>query len=219
MDQRWSEHVYNATKKRSNGHFYRAIRKHGVGCWTHEVLVSGIETHSVACQEEVRLVSELDAFRSGYNDTPGGDGVVSMSPEARELHRAATSAGTKRAYRDPAVRQRHLEAVRRPETRKNNSESQRVAKSTPESRAKNSAAQALAAKRPETKLKRSLAQSEIQSRDSVKLAKSLAHRKGVQQLDPQTRDVLSTYESATQAAMVTGFNRSGICHCARGETF
>jgi group I intron endonuclease len=69
---RLKEHFCHAKMNRNNGHFYRAIRKHGVEVFEVEVLKECISKRE-ALETEIRLIAEL---KPEYNSTKGGDGQL-----------------------------------------------------------------------------------------------------------------------------------------------
>lgn len=72
LRRRWSEHVCHALKNINNGHFYRAIRKHGKDKFTIELLFT-YPTKEEACEAEIKYISEN---LPQYNSTKGGDGQL-----------------------------------------------------------------------------------------------------------------------------------------------
>ena len=38
ISQRWFEHIKFSKNKKINFKFYKAIRKYGYNCWTHEII-------------------------------------------------------------------------------------------------------------------------------------------------------------------------------------
>lgn len=69
-DRRLKEHLYGARVRLHNGHFYRAIRKHGPEHFSVKVLR---ECRNVdeAIEWEINLIASM---RPRYNSTLGGDG-------------------------------------------------------------------------------------------------------------------------------------------------
>lgn len=220
MEKRWEQHVGDALVG-SECYFHRAIRKHGVDAWTHEILET-VETKSEATFVERYWVCMFNSFVDGYNMTPGGDGVVEMRPETKELHKQRTKEGTLAAYQRPDVKQRHLEAVNRPETRKRNSEAQKVAQNSTEARkhrVKKSKDLIARSKNRERGLR--LHQNQefktLHKSACVKSAnKNPKITRAVQQLSSENGEIIATYASASEASRKTGYSRSAICHCARG---
>jgi group I intron endonuclease len=79
IDERFQVHCENARWKR-NYALADAIRVYGVPAFTVELLLQ-CETHKEACENEIRLIKELNSILPhGYNMTHGGDGVP-MTPE------------------------------------------------------------------------------------------------------------------------------------------
>lgn len=86
VERRWHEHVKLAFQD-AQFHLHRAIRSSGVDAFEVKVLIDNIATFEEACQHEVRLIAELEAFGpEGYNMTIGGDGIVgkAVSIETRQ---------------------------------------------------------------------------------------------------------------------------------------
>jgi group I intron endonuclease len=105
---RWKQHLRDARYGKWESYFHSAIRKHGEGVFTHQILATAAslaelnraEIHYIALHQT--LNREL-----GYNCTAGGEGVT-MTPEIRAKisakamgrkltpeHRASVSAGLK----------------------------------------------------------------------------------------------------------------------------
>lgn len=68
---------------RFNGHFQRAINKHGWDSFTWEILEEGIETIEQLNRLERYWIYTLDTFKNGYNGTNGGMNGL-KSAETRE---------------------------------------------------------------------------------------------------------------------------------------
>ncbi len=198
IEQRWSEHVALANDKRVDKKKYqlhKAIRKHGVHVWSHEILQDGLESIEHACEVEVRLIAEHQTLTpAGYNEVEGGRGVK-LTVEGRERHRQAT----KEALHQPDVRSRYLAGIRRshstPEFIENNKKAQKIAQNRED---------VIALKR-ESMLRRSSQPGYVGPR-----------AKAVEQIDQITGNVIATFVSVTLASKVTGANLSKITEVARG---
>ena len=68
IEWRWNKHVQDS--KRFDYHFYKAIKKYGTDCWTHEVLEE-CET-KLGNEREMYWIKELNTMNIGYNSTTGG---------------------------------------------------------------------------------------------------------------------------------------------------
>lgn len=87
IEKRWGEHVRHARYKSNNGHFYRAIRKHGKDNFKIEVLFTENSKKS-AVESEILMILDLSPE---YNSTLGGDGTHGhlITPEGRKKMREA----------------------------------------------------------------------------------------------------------------------------------
>lgn len=199
MIRRWKGHCISA--KRSSLVFHKAIRKYGEGVFEHQVLeiCDSLET---ALKREVFWIavhkSTID--ENGYNMTLGGEGNV-MTASSKEKHRIATSVGTRRAFQNVELRRRHKEATKR-------------ALNDPLIRAKMKASQRKAQARPEVKTKISDSSKRAWANPNSGLCK---RKKPIQQL---TLDdvLLTTFESAHDAARSCNLSQGNISACARGKT-
>lgn len=70
IERRWSEHKSHAIKNINNGHFYRAIRKHGFDVFVIRELNKFEDKKSAALAE----IEYIAANKPEYNSTLGGDG-------------------------------------------------------------------------------------------------------------------------------------------------
>jgi group I intron endonuclease len=115
LESRLRQHFYSAKNYRNNGHFYRAIRKHGEKVFIiNKLKACASATEGLA--EEVRLIKEL---KPEYNSTAGGTGRLNgyISEEGRQRIRAA-QLGIKRrlgAILTPEARARISKAQETPE--------------------------------------------------------------------------------------------------------
>lgn len=78
---RWRSHTHSA-RHGSPYALHRAIRKYGAAAFTHRIL-ERMSTEAGARQAERLWIAELGTQTNGYNETAGGDGVLSPSAEAR----------------------------------------------------------------------------------------------------------------------------------------
>ena len=157
-----------------------------------------------------------------------------------EMH-ARLSAAQKIAQNDPELRARHSETNKRPEVIARKSAAQKAAQARPEVKAHAREVQKVAQNRPEVKARKSeairkvLATPEAKAkrtltwsdpdvkerhRSAVKLALSrpetqATKSKRVQQIDVLTGEVIAEYQSAHEAARLTGVNRGNLCTSAR----
>lgn len=200
IDERWHQHCTDAHKG-SRYAFHRAIVKYGPAAFDH-VIIEEVETEELAWSREQHWILTLKTTTrdGGYNMTHGGCSRLTVwTDEMREHHRQRTSEGTKRAFRDPVIKQRHLLATR-------------AASNKPENRTANSIAQLEAQNRPEVRLKHSTRNKRLWADPSSGLSK---RRKPIQQL---TFDgvVVSEFASAHDAARTLGLSQGSISNCARG---
>lgn len=71
LNKRVSEHKLFAKRHLRKGHFYKAIRKHGIEQFVFFVLEE-YESMAIALQREIELIANL---KPEYNNTIGGEGV------------------------------------------------------------------------------------------------------------------------------------------------
>jgi group I intron endonuclease len=83
MEQRWHEHCVLA-QKGSKYNIHRAIRKHGIENWTHEILEILIDEF-FAKASEIYWIEKYDTLQRGYNSTSGGEGL--SNPDAETLEK------------------------------------------------------------------------------------------------------------------------------------
>lgn len=105
---RFSAHVRCA--RRGTGlAFHRAIRKYGVDAFSL-VELSRHNSRDDAIKAEMSCIEMLNTVvPNGYNMTPGGDGVLSMTKESREKHRKSLI----EKHQDPEYKERHSAGCRR----------------------------------------------------------------------------------------------------------
>lgn len=60
--------------------FHRAVRKHGIGSFSFEIL-SEVDSWEEACLEEQKFIRDYDSYRNGYNSTIGGEGSMGLRGE------------------------------------------------------------------------------------------------------------------------------------------
>lgn len=198
MEKRWNGHCYSAFNRGSDLVFHKAIRKHGVENFTHEILQICDSLESVL-EAEIFWIETLKCTIDdhGYNMTRGGEGNL-MTDTVKEKHRLATSIGTKLALADPIVKQRHAIA-------------NKLSWESEDRRNKNSEAQKIAQSRKEVKLKKSVA-SAVAWKISEKLN---SRKKKIKQLDLQG-NLITVFESARQAARELNLSQGAISNVARG---
>lgn len=93
MEDRWQQHIRLSTKNNVRCIFSMALKKHGVDCWTHEI----VETHddlASAKLAEKRLIHQhrthyIDG--NGYNMTYGGDGTHGLKWNEKSKRRLRSS--------------------------------------------------------------------------------------------------------------------------------
>ena len=197
MEKRWAGHVHAAqkrSKKEMKGlyYFHRAIVKHGIDAWEHEILGT-FENEDDAYLAEMQLIVEHGTLApAGYNSAKGGRGVK-LTDEGREYHR-----------------QRTIEALRG-EPRERQIAAQRSTKSTEEWRVGNRERQRECQNRPDVVEKKR----EAMRRRAVSGWVS-SRCKRIAQLD-HDGNVIAEFQSVTHAARETGCNLSNISDVARGQ--
>lgn len=88
LEKRFDRHIQD-TKRGSQLYFHRSIRKHGIDCWTSEVLCECKSLHK-AWTQECEMIAKYDTFgKNGYNMTAGGGGPTgrTMSEEDKQKSR------------------------------------------------------------------------------------------------------------------------------------
>jgi len=107
LNYRLKQH-FRSAKNGSPLALHRSIRKFGLGSFSIE-LISDCMSESQAKEEEQRLIFERKTMApSGYNMTPGGDGCVDLSPEARERQKESV----RLRHADPEFKERHREGCK-----------------------------------------------------------------------------------------------------------
>ena len=83
-ETRFKSHIYFATRIKNSNHFYRAIRKYGLGNFVYCVLEDNVLFENLNMRE-MDWIEYYDSFYSGYNLTLGGDGAkgVILSEDTR----------------------------------------------------------------------------------------------------------------------------------------
>jgi group I intron endonuclease len=198
LHRRWKGHLFDA-ERGSDLVFHKAIRKHGLEAFDHEIL-EVCDTLEQVLEREIYWIAEQHTSldEGGYNMTHGGEGNL-MTDGIKLHHRKATSEGTRRARQRPEVVENHRQAMREMCLR-------------PEIREQRSRLQQIVSKRPETREKKSLS-----LRKAWECSEKFhARRKTTQQIDMETGEVIATYPSARAAERATGISQGNISHCARG---
>jgi hypothetical protein len=72
ISERLHKHYTNAMGGMDN-HFYKAIRKYGLGVFESKIIGEYL-TREEAKTNEIRYIEECNSFKEGYNMTKGGDG-------------------------------------------------------------------------------------------------------------------------------------------------
>lgn len=120
---RFSSHKRDAHRGSENI-FHRAIRKYGHEAFT-VVEISRHRLRSEALEAEADQIKKQSTMAPrGYNMTPGGLGVLSMTPESKVKHRAAVT----EKHKDPEFKAKHLKGIYKsmtPERKRKMSEAKR----------------------------------------------------------------------------------------------
>lgn len=104
---RFASHVRDSRRGTQTA-LHRAIRKYGKKSFSVFEL-SRHESRSEALQAERDHIKLMNTFSdSGYNMTPGGEGVLSMAAESRQKHRESIT----ERHRDPVFKKKHSEGIR-----------------------------------------------------------------------------------------------------------
>lgn len=144
LQWRWQGHCSDALERGSDLIFHKAIRKHGLDAFDHEVLET-CPTLAEVLKREVHWIAELHTSvdEGGYNMTRGGEGNL-MSESVKERHRQATSQGTRKARLRPEVRENHRRAMQemcaRSDIKEQRSKNSKEVASRPDVKAKRSVA-------------------------------------------------------------------------------
>jgi len=102
LDQRIKSHARDA-RRGAPFCFHRAIRKYGLDAFEVEA-ISTHQTQEDALNAEFEHIRKLGTVApNGYNMTPGGAGVLSMTDESRKKHREAVT----KKHQDPEFKKRH----------------------------------------------------------------------------------------------------------------
>lgn len=203
IEERWNQHCTDSSRG-SMFAFHKAIRKYGHESFKHEILEqcdsleNGMKREAFWIKQEKSLITE-----NGYNMREGGSGPYAWTDDMKEMHRQKTSEGTKRAFKNPEIKERHKIATK-------------IARNTPEARKRNSEAQRLNNKvNPEINKKRSLTTKKTWSNPELPALKRIS--KPVQQLD-MNGNIIFQYRSAHHAARELNLSQGSISNVARGRT-
>lgn len=99
---RFSSHIRDA-RRGSDTAFHRSIRKYGEDAFT-VVEISMHQSQADALKAEFDHIEKQGTIvPRGYNMTPGGAGVLSMTPESKAKHKAAVT----EKHKDPDFKDRH----------------------------------------------------------------------------------------------------------------
>lgn len=87
VDERWAEHLQDASGAKSRRALTNAIRKYGVSAFNIEEIGKADDWDSL-CAAEIELIESLQTkVPAGYNMTNGGDGARGLCNEALERMR------------------------------------------------------------------------------------------------------------------------------------
>lgn len=105
---RFSAHV-RCSRRGTGAAFHRAIRKYGSDAFSLAEL-SRHSSRDDAIKAELSHIETLNTIvPNGYNMTPGGEGVLSMTKESKEKHRKSLI----EKHQDPEYKERHSAGCRR----------------------------------------------------------------------------------------------------------
>jgi group I intron endonuclease len=125
IEKRLLEHQRNATKRNGRGPLRSAIRKYGIASFTCQVLAER-DSWAELCELERTAIETHGTFcPRGYNMTTGGDGVVGLAEESKQLHRSQTSVGTLKAWQRPSMRAKRAAAFEKPAVKTKQAETTR----------------------------------------------------------------------------------------------
>lgn len=113
--ERFEDHKVNYRRRRTALH--RAFRKYGPENFQLKTLVIANDWKYLCDLECEAIVAFGTKGPSGYNMTGGGDGVVEMCAESKEIHRENTSKGTLAAWQREDYRKSRAAAQARPEVK------------------------------------------------------------------------------------------------------
>jgi group I intron endonuclease len=229
LEQRWQQHCFDALCRNSQLVFHRAIRKHSVDAWDHEIL-DVLTTEKGAKHAEELWVEQRKTYvgdNRGYNSTRGGDGTIGYVFTVEQRKKVGDA--VRKHFSDPVARQKKIDSCNRPEVRMKNSAAQKLAQNRPEVKAKKSvslkvAMNALVTKKkmcessqrrwsdPEERRKNC----ERLNNPDIKEKISRATRRSVDQYTLEG-NLIARFKSLTEAAIITRINVNSICQCCRGN--
>lgn len=197
LERRWR----NGNGYCRNPHFYRAIKKYGWESITHEVLCE-CETLEEANKVEAELIAKhkTNDIRHGYNISGGADGKGRVAESTKALL-AKKHKGLHAGEKNPNYGRKHTEEERRKisvylkEYYAEHGSQRKGTKASDESRKKMS----------EAKKKSAAVMEHMAKMNKAKAKRVLCVETGV------------VYESAHEAARVTGFAQGNISSTCRGE--
>lgn len=80
ISERLARHIKNAFTYGIDTHFYRALRKYGVGDLTSKIIDTA-DNEDTAKELECRYIAEYNTLNEGYNMTKGGTGGITVTKE------------------------------------------------------------------------------------------------------------------------------------------
>lgn len=89
LDQRWSEHLYDARSGRTAMLISRAIAKHGAENFKIEVIVCARSWPDICAAESILIEQHATKSPRGYNLSNGGEGPFGVKRGAESIERSA----------------------------------------------------------------------------------------------------------------------------------
>jgi hypothetical protein len=112
IEERLNEHIKDS-KKGSETHFHRAIRKYGSNCIITEKIDECL-TEEEAKLKEIYYINYFDTYKNGYNMTPGGSGGNTKSKYSKSqmekwgANRKRLSSGMNNGNAKPGIKKEDI---------------------------------------------------------------------------------------------------------------
>lgn len=206
LNYRWLNHIKDAIINNSTCHFHQAIRKHGIECWTHEVLEEGFTSQLFLDASEIYWIDKLDTFKNGYNETSGGKGGKKSEITKRKISIANKGKKRTQEQKDKISYTTKI-AMGNEQTRKKCGKAQSGKHLSKEHKQKVSKAN----------LGKKRSQETLQRLSLSKKDKNHPNTRVVTQINKQTGEVIATYDMIKEASQKTGINKSNIGSACRGK--
>lgn len=219
VDDRWNQHVYSALKLDSQYAIHRALRKHGVDAFRVDV-VETCDDYGELIEAEKDWISWLGTYENGYNMTRGGEGTLGNRGNLGKKKSVET-----RAKMSVAARSRSEE------TKRKLSESLRGKRHSVETKEKIS--KTLTGKNLTDEHRKNIRDalndsSLIEKNRTAHLRENLsedtlrkiseASSRSIEQIDPETGEVLRVFNRIRDASEFVGVKSNSITHVLKGRS-